>query len=366
MKTQLTPELLKQLYTNEGKTAQQIAQQTDYCEATILYHLRKFNIPTRKEWWLKGRPKITKEFLEEEYVLKQKPMEQIAKETGYERKKIWRAMQKFGIKTRVSLHGEQIQSHYALIDVGNMNWAYIAGFIDAEGTVYRRRYLHRVSIVNTNREVMEKIRAFVGYGTLTCRTIKHLGKKPIYTLDFTRKEIAQKLSGDLVLKKQKVEELFGIKLAQPTISWAYIAGLFDGDGSVTFYEKIGRCVMCIISQDFNFLSIIQGWLCYGRIYKHGTGFMLKIGRHKDQSNFCEHTIPYLIIQKNKMEKAQSFIENKNWDFGHKLLAYPESNSLSCTGERECRFDKSPKSLGVSITQFGKNLKNLESCEESQQ
>jgi hypothetical protein len=160
MKTKLTPELLKERYITNQKTAMQIAQETGYCKASILQHLKKFNIPTRKEWWRKGRQSITEKFLQQEYVSKRKPIEQIAKETGYKRKTIWRAMKKFGIKTRVRLRGEEIQSYFSSIDVGNMSWPYIAGFIDAEGTIYRWGYMHRVSIVNTNKEVMEKNQSF--------------------------------------------------------------------------------------------------------------------------------------------------------------------------------------------------------------
>jgi hypothetical protein len=325
MKTKLTPELLKQLYITNQKTAMQIAQETSYCKATILYHLRKFNIPTRKEWWLKGRQKITETLIQEEYVLKRKTIEQIAKQTGYKRRKIMRAMQRFGIKTRMKQRREEFDRHYGSIDVGNMTWDYIAGFTDAEGTIYRWHCLYRVSIVNTNKQVLEKIRAFVGYGTLTCRTwLSHHGttqpelrKQPIFTLCLNRKEIAKKLSGHIVLKRTRLEEKFAVKLAEPQISWAYIAGLFDGDGSISFQEKFGRYGIGIVSKDFGFLSLIRGFLGYGAIYgrKKQVIFALDIGRHGDQRNFCTNILPYLSIQKSKVEKAKTFIENKKWRQG---------------------------------------------------
>jgi hypothetical protein len=359
MKAQLTPELLKQLYTNQGQTAKQIAQQTGYCKATILYHLKKFNIPARKEWWLKGRPKITKEFLEQEYVQKGKTIEQIAKETGYKQRKIMRAMQRFGIKTRMKQCREKLNQYYSSIDVGNMTWDYIGGFIDAEGTIYKRHYLYRVSIVNTHKEVLEKIRAFAGYGTLTCRTVKHFGKKPIYTLAFTRKEIAQELSGHLVLKKQKLEELFSVKLAQSAISWAYIAGLFDGDGSVTFSEQAGRCIISIVSQERGFLSLIQDWLRYGRIHEHGAQFVLRIARHEDQIDFCEHVIPYLLIQKDKMEKVKNFIENKNWNAGHKLAGVSREQFIELYWEKRMSIRQIAKKFGCKYNSVLQKFKRME-------
>jgi len=334
MKTQLTPELLKQLYTNEGKTAKQIAQQTDYCKATILYHLKKFNIPTRKEWWLKGRPKITKEFLEQEYAQKGKTIEKIAKETGYKRRKIMRAMQNFGIQTRMKQRREKFNQHYSSIDVGNMTWDYIGGFIDAEGTIYRWRHLYRVSIVNTNKEVLEKIRAFVGYGTLTYRTwLSHHGtarprlrKQPIFTLSLCRKEIGEKLSSHIVLKRARIEDKFGIKLVEPQISWSYIAGLFDGDGWICQHN--GSCKVGIASKHLDFLRTIKSFLNYGFIEHrkwHGRIFngpimesiqyVQIIIRHENVLDFCRHVLPFLTIKKEKVEKIKTFIENKKWRQG---------------------------------------------------
>ena len=45
-----------------------------------------------------------------------------------------------------------------------MNWDYIAGFIDGEGSIIRRKRVFNVIISQTNFEVLEQIRKFIGRG----------------------------------------------------------------------------------------------------------------------------------------------------------------------------------------------------------
>ena len=45
-----------------------------------------------------------------------------------------------------------------------MNWHYLAGFFDGEGTITIRGKRCRVAITQTNKEILEEIRDFVGYG----------------------------------------------------------------------------------------------------------------------------------------------------------------------------------------------------------
>ncbi len=45
-----------------------------------------------------------------------------------------------------------------------MTWAYIAGFFDGEGSITNNGKGFRITIAQTNQEVLEKIRDFVGAG----------------------------------------------------------------------------------------------------------------------------------------------------------------------------------------------------------
>ena len=45
-----------------------------------------------------------------------------------------------------------------------MNWDYIAGFVDGEGSIVKRKKGYNLLISQTNAEVLENIRDFVGSG----------------------------------------------------------------------------------------------------------------------------------------------------------------------------------------------------------
>lgn len=52
-----------------------------------------------------------------------------------------------------------------------MSWEYIAGFFDGEGTISRNASGFRISMPQTNEEVLEKIRDFSGLGNI-CKVTK--------------------------------------------------------------------------------------------------------------------------------------------------------------------------------------------------
>ena len=47
-----------------------------------------------------------------------------------------------------------------------MNWSYLAGFIDGEGSIIIKPPRIRLYISNTNREILEKIKEFVKCGSI--------------------------------------------------------------------------------------------------------------------------------------------------------------------------------------------------------
>ena len=50
--------------------------------------------------------------------------------------------------------------------MNKMNWSYIAGFIDGEGSIVKRKYGFAISIPQTNLEVLEEMKEFIGYGNI--------------------------------------------------------------------------------------------------------------------------------------------------------------------------------------------------------
>ena len=111
-----------------------------------------------------------------------------------------------------------------------MNWEYLAGFVDGEGTLCITRYLQNgnlrfapiFSISNTNKEVSEQIRDFLtgaGARVVFCapgkreaRYVKHYGwsiaRKPLYHVRVQGKEIRKvidQISEGLVVKREQAQ-----------------------------------------------------------------------------------------------------------------------------------------------------------------
>ena len=98
-----------------------------------------------------------------------------------------------------------------------MDWSYIAGYFDGEGSVSlhttkRGQKTFRLSWCNTNKESLEKMQEYMNAGHINMR--KHSGygsRKIIYTLNINRKidllRALDELIPRLIIKKQKAEEL---------------------------------------------------------------------------------------------------------------------------------------------------------------
>ncbi len=92
-----------------------------------------------------------------------------------------------------------------------MNWDYIAGFIDGEGSIIVKPPRVRIYISNTNREILEKIKVFLEGGSVfeAKRTIKGNWKKQYgWTIcshqDVLR--ILKNLRNKLIIKRKVCEE----------------------------------------------------------------------------------------------------------------------------------------------------------------
>ncbi|MEK6906531.1 MAG: LAGLIDADG family homing endonuclease [Nanoarchaeota archaeon] len=93
-----------------------------------------------------------------------------------------------------------------------MNWDYLAGFIDGEGSIIISPPRIRLYISNTNREVLEKIRNFVNCGKVYEINMKNRNKKWNNQYCWTicsHKDVLKiliNLRGKLVVKKEVCEK----------------------------------------------------------------------------------------------------------------------------------------------------------------
>jgi len=220
---------------------------------------------------------------------------------------------------------------------------YLSGILDAEGTIVCRKvyvtsqsYATRVAIYNTDRNVLDVIQRWLNFGNVTGRTYhhsSHFGKKTVFMWSCQTTELARQLltllAPYLRVKHGKVEEILRGAYPFAPMAWAYVAGFFDGEGSVVDYSsKNYRChthyEICMVQKDRAVLDEIQSFLGYGRVSKHGEDcWMLKIHRHADQTDFMEGVLPYSIVKRRQLEEARRFNDGKDWDAFHKLRRIPD-------------------------------------------
>lgn len=98
----LTPELLRELYVEEGLTASEVAERVGGSAARVLAALRRAGIPTRAPGTPSGRrlTRLTPELLHQLYVVEELSTVEIAKRVGGDSKRVWPALVRAGIPRR--------------------------------------------------------------------------------------------------------------------------------------------------------------------------------------------------------------------------------------------------------------------------
>lgn len=112
------------------------------------------------------------------------------------------------------------------------------------------------------------------------------------------------------------------------MNWDYIAGFFDGEGSVTLYKetknKWGRAVKINIEQkDTKSLKAIKKFLLENGLNKVGlysrktrTTSCIQIQNKFDIALFLENIIPLIIVKRKKSIKCLKFVTSKWYAVGH--------------------------------------------------
>jgi len=132
------------------------------------------------------------------------------------------------------------------------------------------------------------------------------------------------------------------------LTWEYIAGFFDGEGCICFYdfkkkktykdkkgnEKIyiinehrvrtylvqnTRIFVQMVQKENKVLKIIGDFLVENgiksytyRVNKKGGCDSLQLSHHKMVQMFLENIYPYLIVKKDKAELALEYIKSRKW------------------------------------------------------
>jgi hypothetical protein len=242
-----------------------------------------------------------------------------------------------------------------------MDWEYVAGFLDGEGTVGmwaaqgRPSAITRLSWYNTHVQTLERLNDFIGYGSVRQKTWRsqRQGSKPIYELTIgTRahlRPVLQQVIPYLIEKRSAAEAMLqhittsADHIRLPRISawamgWSYMAAFLDGEGTVRLYNTRGRQGDSSGISWYNTylptLERMQAFLHGGHIHhRQRSGFNgTKLSHELTLSSKAlmvvalEGMLPYLIQKRDKAEALLTHLmdnvdETRARNYG-KLLEIP--------------------------------------------
>ncbi len=214
-----------------------------------------------------------------------------------------------------------------------ISWDYLAGLIDADGSIsITRTNYPSISIYNTNKNVGIAVQKFLGNGHISLRQPwgTHLGKQTIhvYRLNgwWQTVPVMERISPYLFLNHEKSMRIYGAaKESMPTMTWGYVAGFTDGEGSINYKVRDRSYQIAISNKAKWLLESICKFIGFGSVYRRSddpTMYDVHINSHNEQVIFITHLLPFSIVKRDNLLEALGFIQSKDWDMdekgGHKL------------------------------------------------
>jgi intein-encoded DNA endonuclease-like protein len=92
------------------------------------------------------------------------------------------------------------------------------------------------------------------------------------------------------------------------ISWQYIAGFFDGEGTVVITVR-GQVRCVTVQSTREVLDLIQVFLGYGTVRKNRPRFYrLGIYAREDVRDFIEGILPFTVVKRTQLEEALRLLD----------------------------------------------------------
>lgn len=194
---------------------------------------------------------INKQLLEELYYVQSLSTVEIARQLGVSRNVIWEYMEMYGLERRKAGIAGALKSrrhhlnekYFFTVGDDDDDKAYIMGFILGDGTLVDRGHSKRVqiSIADDDGDLLEQIADRLGDPSLVKRNIQTINpfEKPKALLRADSTSLVNDLLAQgIPLGKKSGQEPF-IELASDRLTWNFIRGVFDADGSIRVYKRAG-------------------------------------------------------------------------------------------------------------------------------
>jgi len=204
-----------------------------------------------------------------------------------------------------------------------LDFGYVAGIIDAEGSIFMSKviaggnvyYYPRVSVSNTNKEILSVLESYGG--KVRCQPMKgKLGNKQVRVWALQKQNsvlsLIQNIGPYLIVKRLKAMEVLGSDIINVSPSWSYVAGVLDGDGSVSVvrnnykYWRVDIRLTTVCRELASSLKIMCGGN-FCEVVPHGisrrTQFLWQSYRQDRNRNILEQILPYVIEKQVAVRRA---------------------------------------------------------------
>lgn len=179
--------------------------------------------------------------------------------------------------------------------------AYYLGFLAADGCVYQKRNLIKVTLSSVDREFLEEFKKALAAEREVVDSVTNKGFS-ISTFAFSSQKIKETLAY-YDIKPNKTYLGISMKNIPDELKMCWIKGFFDGDGCFTYNKKTKRSKITFTSKTESILKEIQGFLSCGKIYeKKGDCYELDFSTSFANSlmeKFCSLDTPCLKRKKDK-------------------------------------------------------------------
>lgn len=190
---------------------------------------------------------INKQLLSELYYTQGLSTVDIARQLGVSRNVVWEYMEMYNLERRSAGNAGAIKrrSHYFdegyFEEIDTDDKAYILGFILGDGTLIDRGSSKRlqIGIADDDGDLLEAIAMRLGDYSLVRREIRPLTPterpKALLRCDSVRLVDDLVRQGIPLGRKSGIEPF--IELASERLTWGFIRGVFDADGSIRVYKR---------------------------------------------------------------------------------------------------------------------------------